>query len=103
MRSTGQKNDPDFETLATRSTLREGTTAPLYRQPMRWIAIILGLAILGLGMFFVVLSVLLMNRSSNTGLMAIGIFGVLVGLDSLWMIYRARRRKEPARWRFLDH
>ena len=66
-------------------------------------AIIVSLVILGVGLFYLILSLLLTVRTSNTGLMAIGVFGVLVGGGSLWMIIRARRRKQPARWRFLDH
>ena len=88
--------------------MREDTTAPVYRQPMRWVAIIIslvtfGLAIivslatLGLGLFLFFLSFILINRSSNTGLMATGVFFVLVGLGSLWIIYRARRRNGPTR------
>ena len=79
----------------------------MYRQPMRGVAIIIslvtfGLAIivslatLGLGMFLFFLSFILINRSSNTGLMAIGVFFVLVGFGCLWMLYRARRRNERA-------
>jgi hypothetical protein len=71
---------------------------------MRLVAPILSLAIIGLGVFLVFLSLLLSNRSSNTGLMAIGFFLVLVGLGlSVWTISRARRRNRQARWRFLDH
>ena len=88
--------------------MREGTTAALYRQPMRWaafaisvvtfgLAIIVSLATLGLGLFLFFLSFILINRSSNTGLMATGVFFVLVGLGSLWIIYRARRRNKPSR------
>ena len=80
---------------------------------MRWVAIIISLVtfglalmvslvILGLGMFLFFLSFILINRLSNTGFMVIGVF-VLVGLGSLWMLYRARMRNGPTRWRFLDH
>ena len=67
------------------------------------LALMVSLVILGLGMFLFFLSFILINRSSNTGFMVIGVFFVLVGLGSLWMLYRARMRNGPTRWRFLDH
>ena len=83
--------------------MREGTTGPVYGRTMRLVAaIILSLVILGIGTFYLILSFIGMPRTSSSAL-PIGVFGVIVGLGLLWMIYRARRRKEPARWRFLDH
>ena len=70
---------------------------------MRFLAIILSLFILGLGVCLVFFSLLLINRSSNTGLTAIGVFIALAGLGlGVWTIRRARRRNTQARWRFLD-
>ena len=64
---------------------------------MRWVGVIGSLVIVGLGLFLVSLSGILMTRSSYTCLMAIGVFFVLVGLGlTLWMISRARRRNRRA-------
>ena len=65
---------------------------------MRWVGVIGSLVIVGLGLFLVSLSGILMTRSSYTWLMAIGAFCVLVGLGlTLWTISRARRRNKPTR------
>ena len=45
-------------------------------------------------MFLLVISGLLINRPSNTGLMAIGVFGVLVGFGILLMIWEINRAQE---------
>ena len=64
---------------------------------MRWVGVITSLIIVGFGLFCIFFSVILINRSSNTGLMAFGAFWVLVGLGlALWMISRARRRNRRA-------
>ena len=36
-------------------------------------------------------------------LLAVGVFGMLIGFAWMWRIYRAPTRFEGARWRFHDH
>ena len=38
----------------------------------------------------------------DTLTLAVGVFGVLVGLTWMWRIYRAPTKVEGARWRFHD-